>query len=127
MTFSTGCRLQKDRFRQAAFPPRDSTLRKGPTVEKPEAGDLPQDFTALLFAWRRGDPNALDQLTAAVYDELRAVASRQMQHERRDHTLQATALVHETYLKLVQLDRINWQGRAHFFGACAQSMRRIPR
>ena len=53
------------------------------------------------------------------------MAERELRRERVGHTLSATALVHEAYLKLVQLDRINWQGRAHFYGACAQAMRRI--
>lgn len=60
-----------------------------------------------------------------VYDQLRLRAERELRRERHGHTLTPTALVHEAYLKLVQLDRINWRGRAHFFGACAQAMRRI--
>lgn len=60
-----------------------------------------------------------------VYDHLRGLARRELRHERPDHTLTPTALVHEAYLKLVQLDRITWRGRAHFFAACAQEMRRI--
>jgi len=61
----------------------------------------------------------------AIYDHLHRIAERELRRERGDHTLSPTDLVHEAYLKLVQLDRISWQGRSHFFGACAQVMRRI--
>jgi RNA polymerase sigma factor (TIGR02999 family) len=83
------------------------------------------DITRVLDQLSNGDPEALDRLLPAVYDQLRGLARRELRRERPDHTLNATALVHEAYLKLVQLDRISWQGRAHFFGAAAQAMRRI--
>ena len=86
---------------------------------------LPQDVTALLGAWSRGDRRALDQLLPLVYAELRRVAARQLRHERAGHTLQPTALVHEAYLRLVEQRNVDWQDRAHFFGVAAQMMRRI--
>lgn len=83
------------------------------------------DVTQALIAMSEGDREAIDRLLPIVYDQLRNLAERQLRGERVGHTLTPTALVHEAYLKMVQLDRVNWQGRAHFFGACAQSMRRI--
>jgi RNA polymerase sigma factor (TIGR02999 family) len=81
--------------------------------------------TALLDAWSKGDEAARNQLIPLVYDDLRRVAARHLSRERGDHTLQATALVHETYLKLVEQNRVRWQNRAHFFGVAATLMRRI--
>jgi len=83
------------------------------------------DITQTLLDIAGGDREALDQLLPIVYGELRGIARRELYRERPDHTLNATALVHEAYLKLVQLDRIDWDGRAHFFGAAASAMRRI--
>lgn len=83
------------------------------------------DVTQALLALSGGDRSAIDRLMPLVYDHLRGVAQRELRRERPDHTLTPTALVHEAYLKLVQLDRIDWRGRAHFFGACAQTMRRL--
>jgi len=83
------------------------------------------DVTALLGDWSRGDRSALNQLLPLVYAELRRIAARQLRRERVDHTLQPTALVHEVYLRLVDQRQVNWQDRAHFFGAAAQVMRRI--
>lgn len=82
-------------------------------------------MTQALVALSDGDRGALDRLLPLVYEQLRQIAERQLRQERADHTLSPTALVHEAYLKLVQLDSISWEGRAHFFGACAQAMRRI--
>lgn len=84
-----------------------------------------QDVTRLLSALTRGDEGAAAKLIPAVYDELRRLAASYMRRERPDHTLQATALVHEAYLKLVEQRSVNWQSRAHFFGVAAQLMRRI--
>ena len=81
--------------------------------------------TDLLIALRDGDRDAFDQLVPLVYDELRAIARRKLRSERSDHTLDTTALVHEAYLKLVQLDRVQWQSRAHFLAIAAQAMRNI--
>jgi RNA polymerase sigma factor (TIGR02999 family) len=89
------------------------------------AGSPGQDVTQALTDLSGGDPEALDRLLPVVYEHLRGIAQRELRRERPDHTLNATALVHEAYLRLVQLDRISWEGRAHFFGAAAMAMRRI--
>ena len=83
------------------------------------------NVTRLLLAWSEGDRNALEALLPAVYDELRRIAARYVSRERPGHILQPTALVHEAYLKLVDLDRVQWQNRAQFFGISAQLMRRV--
>ena len=79
----------------------------------------------LLRAWGQGDAQARDDLLPLVYAELRAQAVRYMRRERRDHTLQPTALVHEAYMRLIGQARVSWQNRAHFFGLAAEMMRRI--
>jgi RNA polymerase sigma-70 factor, ECF subfamily len=84
-----------------------------------------QDVTQLLSALARGEEEAASKLMPVVYAELRRLAGSYMRRERDDHTLQATALVHEAYLKLVEQRSVNWQSRAHFFGIAAQLMRRI--
>jgi RNA polymerase sigma-70 factor, ECF subfamily len=83
------------------------------------------DVTGLLQAWGEGDEEALQKLVPLVYEQLRAAARRYMVRERQGHTLQTTALIHETYLRLVDVRRIKWQNRAHFLAICAQLMRRI--
>jgi RNA polymerase sigma factor (TIGR02999 family) len=83
------------------------------------------ETTQLLRAWAGGDQNALEQLTPRVYEELRRIAGRFMQDERPGTTIQTTALVHEAYLKLVDITNVDWQHRAHFFAISAQIMRRI--
>jgi RNA polymerase sigma factor (TIGR02999 family) len=85
----------------------------------------PSEITALLGDWSRGNQRALDQLLPLVYAELRRIAIRQLRAERAGHTLQATALVHEVYLRLVDQRNVDWRNRAHFFGVSAQVMRRI--
>lgn len=84
-----------------------------------------QQLTALLLAWRVGDKNSFDRLFELVHKELRRLAQWQMDAERRGHTLQATALVHEAYLRLIKIQRVDWQDRAHFFAVVARVMRRI--
>lgn len=84
-----------------------------------------RDVTGLLLAWREGDQAAFDALIPLVYDALRRAAHRQLQGERRHHTLQTAELVHETYLRLVDSSRVQWQNRAHFLAVAAQAMRRI--
>ena len=79
----------------------------------------------MLAAWTAGDPNASDRLMPFVYDELRRLARQYLQRERSDHTLQATGLVHEAYLRLVDQSSGSWQNRAHFFAVAAKVMRRI--
>jgi RNA polymerase sigma-70 factor (ECF subfamily) len=81
--------------------------------------------TALLLAWSQGDRNALDALLPLVYAELRQLAGRYMDRERPGHTLQATALVNEAYLRLIDVQHVNWQNRAHFLAMSARLMRRI--
>lgn len=83
------------------------------------------DITALLRAWRLGDREALEQLAPLVYSELHRLARLKLRQERRDHSLQATALVHEAYLRLAGLKAIDWQNRAHFFAISARMMRRV--
>ena len=83
------------------------------------------DVTRELVALSHGEEGALDRLLPMVYEGLRDLAHSALRGERSGHTLTPTALVHETYLRLVQLDRITWEGRAHFFGAAAQVMRRV--
>lgn len=89
------------------------------------AAPEPQDLTQLLRAWGQGDETALEKLVPLVYEQLHAAARRYMAGERAGHTLQTTALIHETYLRLVKVRQIDWQNRAHFFAICAQLMRRI--
>jgi RNA polymerase sigma factor (TIGR02999 family) len=84
-----------------------------------------KDVTTLLAEWSNGSREALNQLTPLVYNELRQLADRQRRRERRDHTLQTTALVHEAYLKLVDQRRVKWQDRYHFFAVASQLIRRI--
>ena len=86
---------------------------------------LSRDVTQLLLDWCQGDQEALDQLMPLVYDELHHQAERFMRRERGDHTLQPTALVHETFLRLIDQNRVEWRNRAQFFGVAAQLMRRI--
>jgi RNA polymerase sigma factor (TIGR02999 family) len=83
------------------------------------------DVTDLLLLWRRGDAAALDRLVPLVYDELRRVARRHLRGESPGHAIQATALVHEVYLRLVDVDRMTLTSRAHFFGVAATLMRQI--
>ena len=85
----------------------------------------PQEVTQLLADWGKGDRSALDKLYPLVHSELRRIAQRQMSQERPGHTLQATALVNEAYLKLAGQQGFDWQNRAHFFAVCAQVMRHI--
>ena len=84
----------------------------------------PQHVTMLLGRLTDGDAKALDQLMPLVHDELRAIARRYLRNERAGHTLQPTALANEAYLRLVDLDRIDWRGRAHFFAVAAGIIRR---
>jgi RNA polymerase sigma factor (TIGR02999 family) len=83
------------------------------------------ETTKLLRAWAAGDKVALDELTPRIYQELRRIAGQFIKNERRDTSIQATALVHEAYVKLVDVNNVDWQHRAHFFAVSAQIMRRI--
>lgn len=83
------------------------------------------ETTKLLRAWAKGDQSALERLTPRVYEELRRIAGRFMRNEQAGRTLQTTALVHEAYIKLIDIDNVDWQHRAHFYAVSAQIMRRI--
>jgi RNA polymerase sigma factor (TIGR02999 family) len=83
------------------------------------------DVTALLDQWNAGDPDALRQLLERLYPELRRLADGLLRHERGDHTLQPTALVHEAYIRLTGLREMRLENRRHFYGAAAMAMRRI--
>ena len=87
--------------------------------------DSSPDVTQLLLRWRGGDKQALEQLTPLVYDELRRLAGHYLRHERAGHTLQATALVHEAYVRLIGQQQIDWQNRTHFIAVASRLMRRI--
>jgi RNA polymerase sigma factor (TIGR02999 family) len=89
---------------------------------KPSANS---DVTALLRAWTDGDQGAIQALTPIVYEELHRLARHYMRNERPEHSLQATALVNEAYMRLADYTRMQWQDRAHFFAISAQVMRRI--
>jgi RNA polymerase sigma factor (TIGR02999 family) len=83
------------------------------------------DVTRILSALEHGDPRAADELLPLVYDELRKLAAGRLAHEKPGQTLQATALVHDAYLRLVGKEDPGWDGRGHFFAAAAEAMRRI--
>jgi RNA polymerase sigma factor (TIGR02999 family) len=94
--------------------------------ESEPAVDSPCDVTRLLHEWRDGDRSARERLFPLVYDQLHAVASKQMRRERASHTLQPTALVHEAYLRLVgDKGSPNWQDRVHFLAIASTVMRRV--
>jgi RNA polymerase sigma factor (TIGR02999 family) len=84
-----------------------------------------QNVTQVLIDWSKGDREAPARLMPLIYEELRQLAHQYLQREREDHTLQATGLVHEAYLRLVDQSTTTWQNRAHFFGVAAQVMRRV--
>ena len=86
---------------------------------------MKDEVTSILSAVEQGDPQAAEGLLPLIYDELRALASRKLAHEKAGQTLQPTALVHEAYLRLVKNHDPGWEGRRHFFAAAAQAMREI--
>jgi RNA polymerase sigma-70 factor (ECF subfamily) len=97
-------------------------------MEKPSRPGEPSadgDVSSLLRAWSGGDQSAIQALTPIVYDELHRLARHYMRRERPGHSLQATALVNEAYMRLADYTRMQWQDRAHFFAVSAQVMRRI--
>ena len=85
----------------------------------------PHVVTRLLVDWGNGDQQALEKLTPLVYQELKRLAARYLRRERREHTLQSTALVHEAWLRLIDQKQVHWQNRAQFFGIAAEMIRRI--
>jgi RNA polymerase sigma factor (TIGR02999 family) len=92
-----------------------------PPVTEPAGHEI----TDLLQAWRQGDERALERLTPQVYRDLHRAAKHCMRGERDGHSMQTTGLINELYLRLVDLKRVDWQSRAHFFALCARQMRRI--
>jgi RNA polymerase sigma factor (TIGR02999 family) len=90
-----------------------------------QANDKTRNITQLLTAWGRGDRSALEELAPRIQQELHRLASHYMAGERPGHVLQATALVNEAYLRLVDWQHVEWNNRAHFFGVAAQMMRRV--
>jgi RNA polymerase sigma factor (TIGR02999 family) len=96
-------------------------MREAAESGEPAAGDI----STLLRAWSDGDQSALEKLTPVVNAELHRLARRYMKNERPGHSLQATALVNEAYMRLVDYERMQWQNRAHFFAVSSQLMRRI--
>ena len=95
------------------------------TTREVSGAEESQQVTDLLVAWGEGDQSALERLIPLVHEELRRLARHQMAGERPGHTLQTTALVNEAYLRLVDLSRVRWQDRTHFFAMSARLMRRI--
>jgi RNA polymerase sigma factor (TIGR02999 family) len=93
--------------------------------DSPVTAGVESPVTVLLHAAAGGEPHAFDRLLALVYDELHALAASRMRRERQDHTLQPTALVNEAYLRLLGREDVHWAGRAHFFRAAAEAMRKI--
>jgi RNA polymerase sigma factor (TIGR02999 family) len=94
-------------------------------VVEPMSEESPHSVTLLFQRAQNGDHAALDELLPMVYKELKRIASRQLANERANHTLQATALVHEAYLRLIDQHSVDWSNRAHFFSIAAEMMRRI--
>lgn len=90
-----------------------------------KAADKSKEITEMLREWSGGKQEALDAILPLIYDELHRQAANFLRKERPGHTLQTTALIHETYVKLINQREVNWQNRAHFFGIAAQAMRRI--
>lgn len=85
----------------------------------------PEELTNLLSAWKGGDSTALEKLMPMVYGELRRVAEHHLRRERPGHTLQATALIHEAYVRLVERGQPDWENRVHFFGVASRVMRQV--
>jgi RNA polymerase sigma-70 factor (ECF subfamily) len=104
---------------------RDSKSNSQNLHSKFMAQSSPHDVTQLLQDWRNGNEEALEKLMPLVYDELRKLANHYLRGERKDHTLQGTALVHEAYMKMVGYTDLAWQSRAHFYGVAARLMRQI--
>lgn len=113
------CEIRRETRQDSPIHPR-SRVVEWAGISKPTLNP-----TALLQAWGRGDQAALQALLPLVHEELRRLARRFMRRERPGHTLQATALVNEAYLRLIELNHVNWRNRAHFFAMSARLMRRI--
>jgi RNA polymerase sigma factor (TIGR02999 family) len=111
-----------DMLKDTTRPMADLSMQSRTSADMSRSEQL--GVTRLLSAWRSGDAHALERLTPLVYQELRELAHRYMRRERRNHTLQATAVVHEAYVRLVGMD-VPWQNRTHFYAVAARLMRRI--
>ena len=94
-------------------------------MNTPETTGKDHVITSLLLDWRDGDLTAYEQLVPLVYDQLHRIAQRQMSKERREHTLQPSALVNEAFMRLIDYDHVNWQNRQHFFSLAAKMMREV--
>jgi RNA polymerase sigma factor (TIGR02999 family) len=112
---------------------KKGTTRAAVTIAAPQKNRVPQvmnvphgeSVTSLLAQWAAGDAAALDSLIPLIHEDLHRIAARHLRQERPEHTLQATALINEVWLRLVGEQTISWQNRAHFFGVSAEIMRRI--
>ena len=111
-------------WRRTGPEPENRVLSNTIAAAVPSRPDRQQAVTRLLSQWQSGDSRALERLTPLIYEELRDRARRYMRRERPGHTLQATAVVHEAFVKLVEMN-VSWQDRAHFFAVAARQMRRI--
>lgn len=111
-------------WRRTGPEPENRVLSNTIAAAVPSRPDRQQAVTRLLSQWQSGDSHALERLTPLIYEELRDRARRYMRRERPGHTLQATAVVHEAFVKLVEMN-VSWQDRAHFFAVAARQMRRI--
>ena len=111
-------------WRRTGPEPESRVLSNTIAAAVPSRPDRQQAVTRLLSQWQSGDSHALERLTPLIYEELRDRARRYMRRERPGHTLQATAVVHEAFVKLVEMN-VSWQDRAHFFAVAARQMRRI--
>jgi RNA polymerase sigma factor (TIGR02999 family) len=114
VTYTFSCSLRQERYNPRRTNPQGDSVSLSS-----------QRVTALLSAWREGHQDAEHRLFDLVYKDLRRVAARYMAHERPEHTLQATALVNEAYLRLIDIERIQWRDRSHFLAVAARVMRRI--
>jgi RNA polymerase sigma factor (TIGR02999 family) len=121
--FATGRGTARGHGYNRHVPPKDEKrARARPGAEPPAAA---QTLTRILQDISAGRAKASDELLPLVYDELRLLARQRLREERVNHTLNATALVHEAYLRLAGGDKVAWENRAHFFGAAARAMRRV--
>src|SRR5262245_60222016 len=121
-----GTARKKGRVPPRASPGDDSLVAEdGPVPAKGEPDSWVRQGTLALRALERGEPGSAEALFLLVYEELRRLAGAYLDRERSDHTLQATALVHEAWIRLVDVDSVEWQGRAHFVGGAARAMRQV--
>lgn len=117
---------QKEQPASAEPPQPDEARAEPPPVQEQEKQSaVDGEITRLLGAWNTGDAHAFHNLMPLAYPQLRQIAGAYLSRERPGHTLQATALVNEAFLRLIDQNQVNWQNRAHFFGAAANLMRQI--